>query len=212
VSSYIFLLAYGTVAVEQLLRHPWLRVTQISIAVLLLAGAVILSPIFCPLMPPGQLKQHIARLGIKIEIEEGKRGEPIPQWLADRIGWEEMAAEVAKVYHNLPGTEQRNCVIVTDDYGPAGAMEIYAEKYDLPPVYGTHNSFHSWGPPSDNVKTYIGVSIDAEGAQKLFESMEVAATIYCSDCTRPQREVEILVLRNPLVSVEKMWPEFREYH
>jgi hypothetical protein len=182
------------------------------VAVLLLAGAVILSPIFCPLMTPGRLKQHIAMLGIKIEIEEGKRGEPVPQWLADRIGWEEMAAEVSKVYHNLPEEERQNCIIVTDDYGPAGAMEIYAEKYDLPPVYGTHNSFHSWGPPSDSVKTYIGVSIDADGARELFESMEEAALYRCPDCTRPQREVPIYVMRNPVVSVEQMWPEFKEYH
>jgi hypothetical protein len=212
VSIYIFLLAYGAVAIEQYLRQAWLRVTQAAVAVLLIIGAVVMSPIFCPLMPPAQLKQHISRLGLKIEIEEGKRGEPIPQWLADRIGWEEMAAEVSEVFHNLPEAERKNCVLVSDNYGHAGAMEIYAEKFELPPVYGTHNSFHSWGPPSDSVKTYIGVDIDAEGARQLFETVEVAATVYCPDCTRPQHEVPIYVMRNPVVSIEKMWPEFKEYH
>jgi hypothetical protein len=212
VSIYIFLLAYGAVAVEHFLRHPWLRAAQISMAVLLIAGAVILSPIFCPLLPPGQLKQHIARLGIKIEIEEGKKGEPIPQWLADRIGWRELAGAVGKVYHSLPEDERRNCVIVCDDYGPGGAMEIYAREFGLPPVFATHNSFHSWGPPSDTVKTYIGVSIDAEGTRPLFETMELAGVSLCADCTRPQREIEIYVMRGPLVSIEKMWPEFKEYH
>jgi hypothetical protein len=179
---------------------------------LLIAGAVILSPIFCPLLKPARLKQHIAGLGIKIEIEEGKRGEPIPQWLADRIGWEEMAAGVGKVFQSLSSAEQQNCVIVSDDYGAAGAMEIYSEKYDLPPVYATHNSFHSWGPPSDSVKTYIGIQIDANGATSLFESMEEAGRISCADCTRPQREVPVYIMRNPLISVQKMWPEFKEYH
>lgn len=212
VSVYIFLLAYGAVALEQWLRRPWLQVAQASAAALLVAGAVVLSPIFCPLMPPARLKQHIARLGFKLEIEEGKRGEPIPQWLADRIGWEEMAAEVARVYHSLPETERRNTVIVSDNYGHAGAMEVYAGKYDLPPVFATHNSFHSWGPPPDSVKTYIGVDIDAEGARELFETVERAATVYCPDCTRPQHETEIYLLRNPLVSVKDIWPEIRNYH
>jgi hypothetical protein len=185
---------------------------QISLATLLIIGAVILSPIFCPLMPPKQLKQHIARLGVNIEIEEGKRGEPVPQWLADRIGWKEMAEAVARVYHSLPPEEQRNTVIVSDSYGSAGALELYSKESGLPPVFGTHNSFHSWGPPSDTVKTYIGVDIDAEGARSLFESMDRPSVFYCPDCTRPQREVPIYVMRNPLISVEEKWPEFRELH
>jgi 4-amino-4-deoxy-L-arabinose transferase-like glycosyltransferase len=211
-SIYTFFMASGAVAIEQYLRTSWRRAVQVSLAVLILAAGIILAPVFCPLMPPKALKAHIARLGLKIEIEEGKKGEPIPQWLADRIGWREMAAEVGKVYHNLPEAEQRNAVIVTDDYGPAGAMEIYSAEFFLPPVFATHNSFHSWGPPSDNVKTYIGVSIDADGTRELFDSMALAAVVHCEDCTRPQREVEIYVMRGPRVSIEKEWEGFKEYH
>jgi 4-amino-4-deoxy-L-arabinose transferase-like glycosyltransferase len=211
-SIYPFFMVSGALAMEYYLKKGWRRVVMPLMAVLVIAGGALIAPVFCPLMPPAVLKPYIARLGLQIDIEEGKMGEPVPQWLADRIGWKEMAAEVSRVYQSLPAAEQRNCVIVSDNYGPAGAMELYGSEYGLPPVYATHNSFHSWGPPSDTVKTYIGVDIDAGGARSLFESFEEAAIYYCPDCTRPQREVYVYVMRNPVVSVEKMWPEFKEYH
>jgi hypothetical protein len=62
------------------------------------------------------------------------------------------------------------------------------------------------------VKTYIGVSIDADGTRELFDSMALAAVVHCEDCTRPQSEVEIYVMRGPRVSIEKEWEGFKEYH
>ena len=211
-SIYPFFMAFGATAIDHFLKIKWHKVVMFVMFILVLVCGVMLAPVFCPVMPPQQLRAHVARLGIQFEIEEGKRGEPIPQWLADRIGWEEMAAEVSHVYDHLTDVEKHNCVIVSDSYGPAGAMELYGKKYHLPPVFGTHNSFHSWGPPSDTVKTYIGIDIDAEGARELFESVEIAATFYCPDCTRPQREVPIYLLRNPLGSVREKWPDFKNYH
>jgi hypothetical protein len=211
-SIYVFFIAYGAVAIEQYLKPVWQRVAQAAMAALMIASGIILSPVFCPVMQPAQLKQHIAKLGLKIDIEEGKKGEPIPQWLADRIGWEDLAAVVAKVYKSMPEEEQRNVVIVSDSYGAAGALELYGSEYGLPPVFGTHNSFHSWGPPSDSVKTYIGVQIDSDRARELFDTVEIASTWYCPDCTRPQQEVPIFVLRGPRFSIEKEWEGMKQYH
>jgi hypothetical protein len=211
-SVYTFFAAAGAVGIEHFLKSYRRRTAQVAIAVLMIAGGIILAPAFMPLLKPAALKTHLSRLGLKFDIEEGKIGEPIPQWLADRIGWRELAAGVGKVYHALPAEEKRNCIIVCDDYGPGGAMEIYAGEFDLPPVFATHNSFHSWGPPSDTVKTYIGVSIDADDARELFDSVEKAAVVYCNDCTRPQREIEIYVMRGPKISVEEEWERFKEYH
>ncbi len=211
-SIYTFFMASGAVAIEQYLRSYWKAIARVSVAALMLTAGIILAPAFMPLMPPAELKPYLSRLGLKFDIEEGKMGEPIPQWLADRIGWRELASEVSEVYHSLPAEEQRNCVIVCDDYGPGGAMEIYAAEFGLPPVFATHNSFHSWGPPSDSIKTYIGVSIDAEGTRPLFETMELAGVSLCPDCTRPQREIEIYVMRGPKISIEKEWERFREVH
>lgn len=211
-SIYTFFFAYGAVAIEQYLKKTWRATAQIAIAALMLAGGCILAPVFCPVLPPAALKTHIARLGLHLEIEEGKKGEPIPQWLADRIGWPEMAAEVSLVYHSLTPAEQRNAAIISTNYGEAGALELYGSEYGLPPVFATHNSFHSWGPPSDSIQTYIGVFIDLEDVLPRFNSVEEASVYLCPDCTRPQHRVPVYVMRGPKFSMEKEWPKFKLYH
>jgi hypothetical protein len=205
-------MASGAVAMEQYLRTKWRRTVQIGITALLVAGGIVLAPVSCPLMSPQATKKYIAGLGLHFDLESGKMGEPLPQWLADRIGWEELAAETGLVYHALSQREQRNAVIISTNYGPAGALELYGKKYGLPPVYATHNSFHSWGPPSDTVKTFIGVYIDSDDVSQRFDSVEEASVYHCPDCTRPMREIGIYILRGPNFSMKKEWGGFRNYN
>jgi hypothetical protein len=208
---YPFFMAMGAITLEQFFKSKWLPATQVTLSVLMIMGGVIIAPLFCPLLPPAELKNYAGRLGIHFDIEAGKKGEPIPQWLADRIGWPELAAQVADAYHALPLCEQQNAVIVSSNYGEAGALEIYGSQFGLPGVYGTHNSFHSWGPPSDTIRTFIGVFIDAEGVKDMFESVEEVSVFHCEDCTRPQRNIPIYILRGPKFSIKKEWPGFKIY-
>ncbi|HRW69978.1 glycosyltransferase family 39 protein [Lentimicrobium sp.] len=210
-SIYTFFMAFGAVAMEHTLKKAWQRGVQVSLTVVMLAGGVLLAPVFAPLLPPDRLKAHIAWLGLKMDIEEGKKGEPIPQWLADRLGWRELAVEVAGVYHALPPAERQHAVIISSNYGHAGALELYGPELGLPAVYATHNAFHTWGPPPDSVKTYIAVAVNIEKVKSMFDSVEKAAVVFCPDCTRPQREMPVYVLRGPKFSVEKEWKGFRIY-
>ncbi|MEI6682274.1 MAG: glycosyltransferase family 39 protein [Bacteroidota bacterium] len=208
---YPFLMASGAVAMEQYLRPASRRAAQISTGLLILAGGIMAAPVSCPLFSPAATKQYISRLGLHFDLEAGKMGEPLPQWLADRIGWRELTAEVARVYRSLPEKERQNCVIISTNYGEAGALELYGPEFGLPAVYATHNSFHSWGPPSDTVKTYIAVCIDEDDARKRFTSLEQVAEFHCPDCTRPQRVIPLFVLRGPTFSISREWANFKVY-
>ncbi len=209
---YPFLMASGALAIERSLGSTPRRVAQISLAILILAGGIMAAPVSCPLLSPSVTKQYIYRLGLHFDLEAGKMGEPLPQWLADRIGWRELTADVALVYHNMPEKERQNAVIISTNYGEAGALELYGPEFGLPAVYATHNSFHSWGPPSDTVKTFIAVCIDEDDVRKRFSSVEKVAAFHCPDCTRPQRIIPIFVLRGPNFSIGREWGNFKEYH
>jgi hypothetical protein len=211
-SIYTFFMASGAVAIEQYLKSSWKRVIRISMAGLMITGGVFLAPAFCPILPPQTLKPYLAEMGLQFDIEEGKKGEPIPQWLADRIGWRELAADVAQVYHAMPEKEKQNAVIISTNYGEAGALELYGPEFGLPAVFATHNSFHSWGPPSDTVQIYIGVMIDIDDVRPRFDSVHEAKVFLCPDCTRPQQNIPIYILRGPEFSMKKEWQNFKNYH
>jgi hypothetical protein len=211
-SIYTFFMASGAVALENYLNKFWLRFSQVVAATLLITGGIMFTPVFCPVFSPPDTKIYLSRLGLHFDVEAGKTGEPLPQWLADRIGWRELAAEIVKVYNALPENEKQNTVIISTNYGEAGALELYGPEFGLPRVYCTHNSFHSWGPPSDSIQTFIAVFIDIDDVRPRFKSVEKAGDYYCANCTKQQRYLPIYVLRGTRFSIEKEWGNFKSYH
>jgi hypothetical protein len=137
--------------------------------------------------------------------------EPIPQWLADRLGWKELAYDVAAVYHSLSPEEQRNAVIISTNYGEAGALDLYAPEFGLPRVFATHNSYHSWGPPPDSTRTFIGVYVSRADLVSRFDSVATAAIDTCADCTRPQQQIPISIARGPRFLISREWANFKIY-
>ncbi|MBF6605690.1 MAG: glycosyltransferase family 39 protein [Chloroflexi bacterium] len=64
---------------------------------------------------------------------------------AEQIGWPQLVATVGGVVAALPAAERAHAVILTNNYGEAGALELLGTG--LPPVYSGHNAFWDWGPP-----------------------------------------------------------------
>ncbi len=207
---YSVLFAAGAVAVEKISIPRIKRTLTFAAPILIFGGGLWLLPVVTPLLPPPMLIKYVVSTGLPLSVERGKTT-PAVQWLADRLGWHELASKVAGVYHALPPDEQRNCVIISTNYGEAGALELYGKEFGLPPVFATHNSFHSWGPPSDSVKTYIGVYVNREDLESRFESVEMPAVQTCEYCTPPQQRIPIYVARGPKFSVQKEWPGFKSF-
>lgn len=67
--------------------------------------------------------------------------------VGETIGWPELAATVAEVHRDLPTAERS--VILTRNYGEAGAIDRNGPRLGLPPAYSGHNGYWEWGPPPD---------------------------------------------------------------
>jgi hypothetical protein len=211
-AMYTLLFAAGGVVVEALARRRMFRFAPMVVGLMLVAGGVVFAPVVAPVLPPPELRAYLSALGFSANLERGKMDEPIPQWIADRLGWEELVREVAVVYRALPLEERRSVALLSTNYGHAGALELYGPAHGLPPVYATHNSFHSWGPPSDSIRTFIVVHVDPRELERRFASVVEAAVHTCAECTRPQRRIPIYVARGPLFSMAREWPGFRIYN
>jgi hypothetical protein len=210
-AMYTALFAAGAVVIGKLRPPLARRLLPVLMIVLLAGGAILAAPVFTPVLPPPVLKNYLSAIGFSFSAERGKMDEPIPQWLADRLGWRELAMDVAHVYHALPADEQRNTILVSASYGEAGALELYGAEFGLPRVYVTHNSYHLWGPPPDSIRTYIAVYADSSDLARLFESVVEAGIHTCEECTRPQRRIPIYVACGPGFSITKEWGKFRIY-
>src|SRR5215471_11646559 len=71
-------------------------------------------------------------LGISQPQFEHRQASALPQLLADRFGWPEMAEAVARVYNGLPVDERAKTAIFGSDYGQAGAIDYYGPRLGLP--------------------------------------------------------------------------------
>ena len=209
---YPVLFAAGAVAIQAITRPTAKRLVTGLTGAMLVLGAGTAAPAFTPLLSPPIAREYLVAIGLSLSVESGKMNDPLPQWLGDRLGWRELAENVARVYRALPAEEQRSAVIVSTNYGEAGAMEVYGRALGLPPVYATHNSFHTWGPPPDSAAAYIGVFVDRPGLERIFESVVEAGVQECEYCTGPQQRIPIYVARGPRISIAKEWEKFRIYN
>jgi hypothetical protein len=89
-----------------------------------------------PLLPPASLNGPV----LAINKEPG-----------EQVGWPELTANVALVWRQIPDSEQSTSVIVTSNYGQAGAIAHYGPQIGLPAPYSGHMSFADWGPPPDSM-------------------------------------------------------------
>lgn len=206
-AGYIPLLAAGAVAVEGYAARTDRRWFATFVGALVIVGGLIVAPMGFPILSPATLSPYAANFGLA-EYEAGVTAE-LPQYFADRFGWEDLAAQVAAVYGNLPPDEQEQAVIFTVNYGQAGALEYYAEAYGLPQVISGHNSYWLWGPgdASGDVVIFVGASV--EEIAPLFEQVEEVGRIACEYCL--ERGRPILLARRAKAPMEEIWPQTRFY-
>jgi 4-amino-4-deoxy-L-arabinose transferase-like glycosyltransferase len=205
--SYPPLLAAGAVVVEGL-RWAWLR--GLIASVLLLAGATV-APFAIPVLPVERFIAYQAVLGVTPTPSERSALGPLPQFFADRFGWQELALAVSAVYRSLPPEEQARAVIVTSNYGEAGALRYLGRRLGLPPAVSQHNSFYFWGPGRDEVDVAIVVGMNPDDLRNAWTSVQAAGS-WSSPYAMPyEQRWPILVCRGLKLPLQDAWRRGRHF-
>ena len=144
-ASYPPLFGCGGVAISRL-PHPWRRIVASVVGVLLTVTGTVLAPLAMPILPVPDYVRYAKALGVAPSTPEKQKLSELPQFFADMNGWEELARDVSATYRAIPETERRTTVALVGNYGEAGALELYATRYELPRVVCSHNSYWFWGP------------------------------------------------------------------
>lgn len=166
-----------------------------------LAGALTLSAaasafLFLPLVPVSQLADTPI---LAVNYDAG-----------ESVGWPRLAQTVAGVVAALPADERSGVVVLTRNYGEAGAIDRYRAELDLPPVYSGHNSYHDWGPPSERSAPVVVVGYGRERLLDWFGSVELATRIDNGvGLDNDEQGVAIWVCRDRRASWAELWPDVR---
>jgi hypothetical protein len=174
---YPVLFAAGAVAFERWLARPGLGWLKPAYASLVLLGGAILAPLSMPILPPESYLEYTRALHLSPPRIEHRRTSAMPQLFADRFGWPEMAATVAKVYHSLPPEEQSKCAIFGNDYGEAGAIDFYGPKLGLPKAISGHLTYWYWGPRQYTGQCVIVLGDTRAGAERWFNDVKAVAEV-----------------------------------
>ncbi len=96
----------------------------------------------------------------------------LPQFYADRFGWQEEVDQVTRVFHSLSPEDQRKVTIMASNYGEAGAINILG--HGLPTAISGHNNYWLWGPDGATGEVMIVVNgATPEEMRKFYDSVEI---------------------------------------
>ncbi|MEE8526589.1 MAG: glycosyltransferase family 39 protein [Thermoanaerobaculia bacterium] len=212
VGAYPVMFAAGAVWWDAQRHRRGFGWTRWALPALLVVVGTALAPLSLPVLPPPQLASYSATLGIVPQLEQGAgKVSPLPQWFADRLGWEELVEKVAAAADELTPEERARALILMPSYGHAGALELLGRGNDLPRVVSGHNTYHLWGFGGEEPEALITVGYGPQSLSELFEDFRQVATYRCDYCMAWRQDAPIYVVRGRKASVREAWPDFKHF-
>ena len=208
---YPVLFAAGAVGFGRLLleSRKWVRVCYLT---LLVVSGVLMLPFGVPVLSIETLLryQKVISLENVVKMEHDSKGD-LHQLYADMIGWENMAATIATVYHSLSPSESARCAIMAGNYGEAGAIDFFGPRYGLPDAISGHNNYYFWGTHGYTGEIAIVFGQNAESVKQMFESAEKVAIISNAQAAPAERRLPVYICRRSKVPLAQLWPQLRYF-
>ena len=202
---FVLAFAAGAVALERY-AHDKRSIDQKTllrpgyVAVAIVVTGVLALPIALPILPARDLHSFALQ---KINYD-----------LAETIAWPREVATVAAVYDALPLRERRDAIVLSGNYGEAGAIDRYGQQFGLPGSlsYSGANSFWLWGPPPAAITTVVADNIDPQLLHRLFTSVQLRL-VYENGIgvANDEQGTQIYVASGLRVPWTKSWLSLRNY-
>ena len=180
-----------------------LTLALISVAVL---------PMDTPVLHPAAWVRYAAathqyNAGTNSENDDSGR---LPQFYADRFGWQEEVDQIQHAYDALSPADQQKVVLLTSNYGEAGAIDFLGRK--LPPARCGQNNYYLWGPGTRPGDILILVEqTKATHLQQYFDSVEQVGVIGTPWAMPYEARRQIWLLRGAHQTVQQVFPDHRDF-
>jgi hypothetical protein len=193
---------------ERLIAFPVLE------GLLLVTGLLVL-PMASPVLPPAQWVSYTHALHLRSVKDETMATGPLPQFFADRFGWNEEVDAVVRAYRTLTPEEQKRVCIFGGDYGLAGAIDFLGprEQPGLPPAISGQNSYWMWGMHGCDVNVAVAVVSDSRAElETKYESAQYIGKITNPYAMPFEQHRGVWVLRGRKPTPPFHWKDERFYY
>jgi hypothetical protein len=222
-SAYPVLFACGAVCLERMTaarrggrwigERGW-RWGLVAFAVL---TGCYLDMIALPMLPPQRLVAFFQRNAIFRRFGflrwEDQQDHALPQDFADMLGWKELAAKTARVYHSQDSAGSNGTVLDGGNYGEAGALDYYGGAYGLPPAMGHGASYLLWTP--ENFYSHEKFILTTDNRNELHDDFlkKFGYVLAADSVTTPYaREFGsyIILMKQPTEAARQQWKKYYE--
>ena len=176
----------------------------------MLVGALI-APTLVPVLPPAAYFRYVEMTHLAQPQFEHRRTTSMPQLFADRFGWPEMTATVARVYNSLPPDVRAKTAIFGNDYGQSGAIDFYGPRYGLPKSIGGHLSNWYWGPRGYTGESVLVLGDDRETLEREFEIVRPMAEIGHPYAMAQEHFTLYLAQKPRGWTFQSVWPQLKKF-
>ena len=172
------------------------RIRRALLAVALLVDAGLAAVISLPLVPLSEL---------------GHSGVPaLNSTVGDQVGWPAYVGQVAQAYQTLSADERRDGVVVTSNYGEAGAIDRFGPALGLPAAISGHNELFRQARPPDRPVTLLAVG---GGALRRAQQNSSCTVLVQLDngvgVPNEEQGQPVAVCRDAREPWQAVWPQFR---
>ncbi len=213
--AYPMLLAAGAVGLDELIERQrrlagrtWPRAATAAAAVL---PTLLLAPLVLPLLDPPVFVSYTKRLGFEPPRSEVAHRGPLPQAFGDQFGWPELVADVAKVWNGLTPAERARAAIFANNYGEAGAINLFGPAHGLPAAISAHQNHFFWGPRGFTGDVLVVLQDDRESLERVCTSVEEAGR-HEHPWGMAEENGAIWVCRGLKTPLPDLWPRLKKWN
>ncbi|MEO8593588.1 MAG: glycosyltransferase family 39 protein [Candidatus Solibacter sp.] len=209
--SFPMLFAAGATQWEAWLSRPRWQWVKSVWCVLMVAMGALLAPTMIPLLPPETFIRYSRATHLEQPRVENHQLGPLPQLFADQFGWEDMAVAVARAYNGLPPEVRARTAIFGQNYGQAGAIDLFGPKYGLPPALSGHQNYFLWGPRQYTGESMIVMGDRQQTLEKKFASVQKVARVE-HPYAMPYEHIDIFYCSRPRFALDGAWEKVKNWH
>ena len=200
--SYMLLMPAGGVMIESLVSSRLVWTRRIALSTAAITSALLL-PMSLPILPVDTLIAYQRALGFTPRAEEHAALGPLPQFMADRFGWREMAAAVDAAYMALPPDERAKTYVFTRNYGEAAAIEYFSPALRGRVLSG-HNNYFLWFPSGWDGSEILVVGDKEADVRKAFADVQRVGVTDHPLAMPYERHLTVFLGRHPLLTLDQI--------